>query len=72
MGAGKVLVDDAPIFALFGEDVRAAAVDFAATSELHGPVKRGDGGSAHALVSRSTSMQVDTRRRRLIAMALSS
>lgn len=46
MGAGKVFVDDAPVFALFGEDVSAAAVDFTATAKLHGPVKRGDGGCA--------------------------
>jgi hypothetical protein len=46
VGAGKVFVDDAPVFTLFGEDVSAAAVDFAATAKLHGPVKRGDGGCA--------------------------
>lgn len=44
VGAGKVFVDDAPVFTLFGEDVSAAAVDFAATAQLHGPVKGGDGG----------------------------
>lgn len=46
MGAGKVFVDDAPVFALFGEDVSAAAVDFTATTQLHGPVERGDSGCA--------------------------
>jgi len=46
VGAGKVFVDDAPVFALFGEDVGVAAVDFTTTGELHGPVKRGDGGCA--------------------------
>ena len=44
VGAGKVFVDYAPVFALFGEDVGAAAVDFAAPAKLHGPVKGGDGG----------------------------
>jgi hypothetical protein len=41
--AGKVFVDDSPVFALFGENVRAASVDFAAAPELNSPVKRGDG-----------------------------
>ena len=39
-------MDDAPVLALFGEDVRAAAVDFTTAAKLHGPVKGCNGGSA--------------------------
>ncbi len=45
MGAGKVLVDDTPAFALFGKDVCAAPVNFMTTAELHSPVKGRDSGS---------------------------
>ena len=45
VGAGKVLVNNAPVFALFGKDVCAAPVDFMTAAELHGPVKGRDGGS---------------------------
>ena len=45
MGAGKVLVNNAPVFALFGKDVCAAPVDFMTAAKLHGPVKSRDGGS---------------------------
>jgi hypothetical protein len=45
MSAGEVLMDDAPVFALFGKDVCAALVNFMTAAELHGPVKGRDGGS---------------------------
>ena len=45
MSAGKVLVHNAPVFALFGKDVSAAPVNSMIAAELHGPVKGCDRGS---------------------------
>src|SRR6266851_311314 len=46
VSAGKVLVNDAPVFSLLCEDVGAASTDLRPPSELYGPVKRRNRGAA--------------------------
>src|SRR5215831_18479525 len=46
VGAGEVFVDDAPVPALPGKNVRAAPVNLMAAAKLNRPVKRGNGSAA--------------------------
>jgi len=46
VGAREVLVNDSPVLTLFRKDVGAAPMNLVTAAELHGPIKRRDGGSA--------------------------